>query len=88
MTFLIFSKMSQILTILLLNYLDYYLLMYFFQTSPSAKALAADLLTPAPKLSQNVTPSKELHLHAKARYQKELREELLGKKYEGINSLS
>ena len=40
--------------------------------------MAAELLTPAPLSSESSAPSRELHIQTKARYQKEVRDELLG----------
>ena len=46
--------------------------------------MAVDLLAPAPKLGENVAPSKKLHIQAKARHHKDVRGELMGTSNKGI----
>ena len=55
-----------------------FIFVHWIQESASEKAMAAELLTPAPLSSESSAPSRELHIQTKARYQKEVRDELLG----------
>ena len=55
-----------------------FIFVHWIQESASKKAMAAELLTPAPLSSESSAPSRELHIQTKARYQKEVRDELLG----------
>ncbi len=58
-----------------------------FQASASEKAMAADLLAPASKSSETAKPSRVLHIQTKAHYQREMRDELLGKHTETSKNL-
>lgn len=61
-------------------FLDHQYIQYFdFQPTTTEKALATDkLATISSSGAGNSAKSKELHLHTKARYQKDMRQELLG----------
>ena len=48
------------------------------QATASERALQTELLTPALRSAEHAAPSRELHLQTKAKYQKEMRDDLLG----------
>lgn len=50
----------------------------FLQPTSSEKSLAIDLLVPSKMANSTSSGSRDLHIQTKAKYQKDVREELLG----------
>ena len=48
------------------------------QVTSSERALQTELLIPALRHAEHAAPSRELHLQTKAKYQREMRDDLLG----------
>ena len=54
-------------------------ILFSIQPTASEKSLAVDMLAPSKNTTTSVTGSLELHTQTKAKYNKEMRDELLGK---------